>query len=357
LAVPVDRPKILETTALGAAWLAGSHAGVWPGMKEFSRKWALDRRFEPVMAEAERKRKVKGWRDAVRRTLSATCARRLRGQGGCSLFAAMPSLSKYRSKRDFSRTPEPSGAAAADAGNRFVVHKHHATADHYDLRLELGGVLKSWAVPKGPSLNPEDKRLAVETEDHPLAYIDFEGVTPAGQYGGGPMIVWDRGVWAPMDDPEKAIASGAFKFRLFGEKLKGGWMLTRLKPKQGETKRNWLLFKERDQAAEPDTDILAARPESVKTGRRIEELAAPRKQQEKRRAAPPKVGRLPGAVKAPFSTTWSPQLASVADAPPAADDWLHEIKFDGYRTLAFVADGKARLQTRSGLDWTSRYAA
>jgi len=269
----------------------------------------------------------------------------------------MPSLSKYRSKRDFSRTPEPSGAVAADAGNRFVVHKHHATADHYDLRLELGGVLKSWAVPKGPSLNPEDKRLAVETEDHPLEYIDFEGVIPAGQYGGGPMIVWDRGVWAPMDDPEKAIGSGAFKFRLFGEKLKGGWMLTRLKPRQGETKRNWLLFKERDQAADPDTDILAARPESVKTGRRIEELAAPRKQQEKRRAAPPKVGRLPGAVKAPFSTTWSPQLASVADAPPAADDWLHEIKFDGYRTLAFVADGKARLQTRSGLDWTSRYAA
>src|SRR5690606_8748788 len=225
------------------------------------------------------------------------------------------------------------------------------------LRLELGGVLKSWAVPKGPSLNPEDKRLAVETEDHPLEYIDFEGVIPAGQYGGGPMIVWDRGVWAPMDDPEKAIGSGAFKFRLFGEKLKGGWMLTRLKPKQGETKRNWLLFKERDQAADPDTDILAARPESVKTGRRVEELAAPRKQQEKRRAAPPTVGRLPGAVEAPLSTTWSPQLACVADAPPAADDWLHEIKFDGYRTLAFVADGKARLQTRSGLDWTSRYAA
>ena len=114
------------------------------------------------------------------------------------------------------------------------MHKHHATADHYDLRLELDGVLKSWAVPKGPSLNPADKRLAVETEDHPLEYIDFEGVIPAGEYGGGPMIVWDTGTWAPMDDVEKSLATGAFKFRLAGEKLNGGWMLARLKPKPGE---------------------------------------------------------------------------------------------------------------------------
>ena len=187
----------------------------------------------------------------------------------------MRKLETYRAKRDFARTGEPAGAAAADGGNRFVVHKHHATADHYDLRLELDGVLKSWAVPKGPSLDPGEKRLAVETEDHPLEYIDFEGVIPKGEYGGGPMIVWDTGVWAPMGDPAKDLASGAFKFRLAGEKLSGGWMLARLKGKPGESKRNWLLFKERDPAADPGTDILAARPESVKSGRRIEELVAP----------------------------------------------------------------------------------
>ena len=159
-------------------------------------------------------------------------------------------LSTYRDRRDFSKTDRARAAAAGgDAGNRFVVHKHSATADHYDLRLEHDGVLKSWAVPKGPSLDPDDKRLAVETEDHPVEYIDFEGVIPEGEYGGGPMIVWDTGVWAPMDDVDAALTSGAFKFRLAGEKLKGGWMLARLKPKAGETKRNWLLFKERDPAA------------------------------------------------------------------------------------------------------------
>ncbi|WP_287263432.1 DNA polymerase ligase N-terminal domain-containing protein, partial [Mesorhizobium sp.] len=191
----------------------------------------------------------------------------------------MPAPSKlkaYRAKREFSKTPEPAGGPVAAEGNRFVVHKHHATADHYDLRLQVGDVLKSWAVPRGPSLNPADKRLAVETEDHPLEYIDFEGVIPEGEYGGGPMIVWDTGVWAPMDDVEKSLRTGSFKFRLAGEKLNGGWMLTRLKPKPGEDegKKNWLLFKERDLAADARLDILEARPESVKSGRRIEELVA-----------------------------------------------------------------------------------
>src|SRR5688572_25496804 len=176
-------------------------------------------------------------------------------------------LRDYRAKRDFTRTAEPVGGGAGDGGNRFVVHKHHATADHYDLRLQVGDVLKSWAVPKGPSLDPADKRLAVETEDHPLEYIDFEGVIPEGEYGGGPMIVWDTGVWAPMDDVEKSLRTGAFKFRLAGEKLNGGWMLARLKGRPGEKKTNWLLFKEHDQAADPARDILAERPESVKSGR------------------------------------------------------------------------------------------
>jgi bifunctional non-homologous end joining protein LigD len=270
---------------------------------------------------------------------------------------ATPKLRQYREKRDFSKTREPTGGAAPVAlGNRFVVHKHHATADHYDLRLEVGGVLKSWAVPKGPSLNPEDKRLAVETEDHPLEYIDFEGVIPKGEYGGGPMIVWDTGVWAPMEDVDRSLAGGAFKFRLSGEKLSGGWMLTRLKPKPGEGKKNWLLFKERDPAADKSTDILETRPESVKSGRRIEELV-----EEPKPAAPPRPaklrpGALPGAAKAPMPERIGPMLATPSNAPPKDETgWLHEIKFDGYRTAAHVSDGAVRLITRSGLDWTKRY--
>src|SRR5688500_8938548 len=131
-------------------------------------------------------------------------------------------LTNYPAKRDFARTSEPAGGAAAETGYRFVVHKHHATADHYDLRLELDGVLKSWAVPKGPSLDPAEKHLAVETEDHPIEYIDFEGVIPEGEYGGGPMIVWDTGTWAPMGDAREHLAKGDLKFRLAGEKLSGG---------------------------------------------------------------------------------------------------------------------------------------
>ncbi|HEV7318678.1 MAG TPA: DNA ligase D [Ensifer sp.] len=270
---------------------------------------------------------------------------------------ATTKLTAYRSKRDFSRTPEPSGRSGGE-GNRFVVHKHHATADHYDLRLQVGDVLKSWAVPRGPSLNPADKRLAVETEDHPLDYIDFEGVIPEGEYGGGPMIVWDAGVWAPMDDIEKSLRTGAFKFRLAGEKLNGGWMLTRLKPKPGDDdQRNWLLFKEHDLAADPDVDILASRPESVKSGRRIEELIEAPKKPAKPVVLKP--GALSGAVKGAKPDRIEPQLASPVLVPPGGSpkpsDWLHEIKFDGYRTMADISDGTVRLITRSGLDWTKRY--
>ncbi|WP_269931837.1 DNA ligase D [Aminobacter sp. HY435] len=267
---------------------------------------------------------------------------------------AAEKLRSYRQKRDFTKTREPPGLSAGHHGNRFVVHKHHATADHYDLRLELGGVLKSWAVPRGPSLNPADKRLAVETEDHPVDYIDFEGVIPEGEYGGGPMIVWDTGAWAPMEDAEKALAKGAFKFRLAGEKLKGGWMLARLKPKPGEDKHNWLLFKEHDLAADETVDILATRPESVKSGRMIEQLAAPSR---KPRAKPAdlKPGKLAGAVRGPMPGRVEPQLATAVPKPPSGEGWLHEIKFDGYRTMAHVGGGATRLITRSGLDWTKRY--
>lgn len=263
-------------------------------------------------------------------------------------------LEPYRRKRDFSRTSEPLGTLAATPGNRFVVHKHSATADHYDLRLEHDGVLLSWAVPKGPSLNPADKRLAMQTEDHPLDYIDFEGVIPEGEYGGGPMIVWDTGTWAPMDDVTKALKTGAFKFRLAGDKLRGGWMLARLKGKPGDgASHPWLLFKEHDPAASETEDILATRPESVKSGRRIEDLVAPPPSP---RPKKPRLSALAGAVKAPPPAI-APQLATAATAPPHGEGWLHEIKLDGYRTIAHVEAGKAKLITRAGLDWTRRYGA
>lgn len=267
---------------------------------------------------------------------------------------AAEKLRTYRQKRDFTKTREPRGVEQTSEGNRFVVHKHHATADHYDLRLELDGVLKSWAVPRGPSLNPADKRLAVETEDHPLDYIDFEGLIPEGEYGGGPMIVWDAGVWAPMEDAHSSLEKGAFKFRLWGEKLRGGWMLARLKPKPGEDKRNWLLFKEHDPAADETTDILETRPESVKSGRRIEELvAAPKKPPSKPGDLKP--GKLAGAVRASMPARIEPQLATAAPKPPSGEGWLHEIKFDGYRTMVHLEGGTAKLITRSGIDWTKRY--
>ncbi|EAR51244.1 hypothetical protein OG2516_14556 [Oceanicola granulosus HTCC2516] len=266
-----------------------------------------------------------------------------------------PSLTSYRAKRDFARTPEPQGVAEG-GGNRFVVHKHHATADHYDLRLELGGVLKSWAVPKGPSLDPAEKRFAVATEDHPVDYLDFEGVIPEGEYGGGPMIVWDTGTWVPMGEPEADLAKGAFKFRLSGEKLAGGWMLARLKKKGARDKEGWLLFKEHDIAASTEGDILEDRPESVKTGRRIEELVAPppAPPPAPAPAKAPRPGRVRGAVRGAAQVP-KPQLASPAAAPPEGPDWLHEIKIDGYRTLAHLEAGRVRLITRGGLDWTHRY--
>jgi bifunctional non-homologous end joining protein LigD len=268
-------------------------------------------------------------------------------------------LNAYRSKRDFQRTAEPFGTDGEDAF-RFVVHKHHATADHYDLRLELDGVLKSWAVPKGPSLDPADKRLAVATEDHPVDYLDFEGLIPEGEYGGGPMIVWDTGTWAPMGDPRTDIAKGAFKFRLAGQKLNGGWMLTRLKTRpEDKGKSNWLLFKEHDQSMDTTIDILEARPESVKSGRRIEELLqAPAAPPKKRRRTALKPERFKGALAATMPEKTSIQLAAAAAAPPQDAKtvaWLHEIKFDGYRTLARLDDKAVRLITRGGLDWTRRY--
>ncbi|MDY0087423.1 MAG: DNA polymerase ligase N-terminal domain-containing protein [Coriobacteriia bacterium] len=196
----------------------------------------------------------------------------------------MAPLDEYQRKRDFSLTSEPAGKVdigehGADRGNlSFVIHKHAARSLHYDLRLELDGVLLSWAVPKGPSLDPADKRLAVHVEDHPIEYGAFEGTIPPGEYGAGTVIIWDRGTWRPFSDPREGLVAGALKFELDGEKLQGGYALIRLKPRPGEKRDNWLLIKERDEHARPHSeyDVLEERPQSVASGRDIEQVAAER---------------------------------------------------------------------------------
>jgi DNA ligase D len=263
----------------------------------------------------------------------------------------MPSgLNAYRAKRRFAETPEPRGGAAATGDSIFVVQKHHARRMHYDLRLEIGGALKSWAVPEGPCLDPKVRRFAKLVEDHPLEYAGFEGRIPGGNYGAGTVIVWDRGTWVTLADPEQALAAGEIKFRLAGEKLSGGWMLVRLQ----DDPTNWLLIKERDPAARPlaDYDVLTEAPNSVITGLPVDAAPAAR-----RRPAARKAAKIAGAVAAPMPTRWKPQLADSADAPPRGKGWLHEIKHDGYRTLVFFEAGEARLITRNGHDWTHRYGA
>ena len=284
-------------------------------------------------------------------------------------------LETYRKKRDFRRTSEPAGAETGQSGNLYMIHKHDATRLHYDLRLQVGDVLKSWAVPKGPSLDPGERRLAVEVEEHPLEYGAFEGVIPEGNYGAGATLIWDSGTWAPMGDLDKGLRSGTLKFRLAGEKLKGGWTLVRLKRREGETKNNWLLIKENDEAASTDIDILEERPESVASGKRVEDLLSPdsevwssgkpaaRRAKAKEpartetaiKAADLRPGALKGARKKPLPRTFKPQLASPVSSPPEGDGWLHEIKLDGYRTIAIFSDGRVKLITRNGHDWTDRY--
>ncbi len=269
-------------------------------------------------------------------------------------------LERYRAKRDFQKTAEPPGGEVAPGTSVFVVQKHAARRLHYDLRLQFGDTLKSWAVPQGPSLDPKIRRLAVHTEDHPLEYADFEKPIPKGQYGAGAMIVWDRGSWIPMGDREADYRNGTLKFRLSGEKLGGGWMLVRLKPKDGERADNWLLIKERDPYARPGQgdQLLEERPESVLSGRRVEQLLEddePSAPAPKRQARPVRPATLPGAVKAPLPDQVRPQLATPAARVPDGEEWLHEIKLDGYRTLARLEAGAVRLLTRTGQDWTERY--
>ena len=238
-------------------------------------------------------------------------------------------LDEYHRKRDFRRTPEPAGSVATAPGGSFVVQRHAARRLHYDFRLEMDGVLKSWAVPRGPSLDPAEKRLAVHVEDHPLDYASFEGAIPAGEYGAGDVLLWDRGEWTPVGDAAEGYRRGKLKFQLAGEKLRGGWTLARMGGRASEGGKNWLLLKERDAEARPatDGDILAERPESVAV-----------------------------VAREPLPDRISPQLAIVAEEAPGGDVWLHEIKYDGYRALCRLDDGRAQLFTRSGQDWSDKFA-
>lgn len=260
-------------------------------------------------------------------------------------------LEAYNAKRDFQATPEPKGRKArASNAPVFVIQKHAARRLHYDLRLEMGGVLKSWAVTRGPSLVPGEKRLSVHVEDHPMDYGDFEGTIPAGQYGAGTVIVWDRGTWTPVADADKGYAKGHLEFELQGEKLTGRWHLIRMRGKPREKRENWLLIKGEDDSARDAAapDILEERPESAKTGRRIEEVAGASAPKPRRRTRTPK-------ADVPVPDFIPPMLASLVRRTPQDDRWLHEIKFDGYRIQARIVDGKARLFTRSGRDWTDRF--
>lgn len=288
-------------------------------------------------------------------------------------------LQEYRRKRDFAKTPEPGPKLGKKQGFSFVIQKHDATRLHYDFRLELDGVLKSWAVTRGPSLMPGEKRLAVEVEDHPLAYGGFEGIIPEGEYGGGAVIVWDRGVWKPLHDPHKGLNKGHLDFELEGEKLGGAWHLVRMRGKPGEKRNNWLLIKSDDEAArgEGDKDILVQKPKSVLSGVTVEEMGkkktakvwhskpragadisdkAPKKKLAPAKATPKKTPRKKSALPPPPAFV-RPMLAVLRPTAPSGDRWLHEIKFDGYRMQARLVDGEARLLTRKGLDWTHRFGA
>ena len=307
-------------------------------------------------------------------------------------------LAEYQRKRDFRKTSEPPPETKRSTKKlHFVVQKHDATRLHYDFRLELDGVLKSWAVPRGPSLDPAVKSLAVEVEDHPVAYAKFEGIIPAGEYGGGTVIVWDRGTWKPTFDPHFGLKKGHLEFELDGEKLHGRWHLVRIR-KEGE-RQNWLLMKGKDEhAIEGDGHGLTEREQaSVVTGRTIPEVAeapdkvwtkagarkAPKPKTNAAKATKPKASarkkaagkrtrtaravkrvtrapgvdpaNIPGAREAKLPRQFVPQLATLTTSVPTRGDWLHEIKFDGYRIIAIVDDGNVRLLTRKGLDWTARF--
>ncbi|MHC2468593.1 DNA ligase D [Bradyrhizobium embrapense] len=312
-------------------------------------------------------------------------------------------LTTYRKKRDFEKTDEPSGDVKVAPGQqrRFVIQKHDATRLHYDLRLEFDGVFKSWAVTRGPSLDPHDKRLAVEVEDHPLDYGDFEGTIPEGQYGGGTVQLWDRGTWE-SDDPERGFKKGDLKFTLHGDKLHGSWVLVRMKNDRfGGKRTNWLLIKHRDEyAVDGNGEAVLDEDRSVASGRSMAEIAAGKGRAPKpfmlakgtskgngnakadavwqsnhgmaadaraRTKAPAPKQKLKGQLKAPRKAKAkqvtempdfvAPQLCTAVESPPSGAGWCHEIKFDGYRVQLRVEGGEAVLKTRKALDWTDKFGA
>jgi bifunctional non-homologous end joining protein LigD len=289
-------------------------------------------------------------------------------------------LEEYRRKRDFGKTPEPGGAEQAQVtpgapGARYIIQKHDARRLHYDFRLELDGVLLSWAIPKGPSLDPHDRHLAARTEDHPLEYGSFEGTIPEGEYGAGTVLLWDRGTWEPEGDPHAMMRKGDLKFTLHGEKLRGSWVLVRMKPRpeQGD-KEEWLLIKHRDEEAVEGGGqrLMDERPTSVASGRSLEEIAAAGEASVWHGAEPADAqsgvrpgedfaidpGALRGATPSPAPPRFTPpELATLVKKAPTGGDWLHEIKFDGYRAIARIEDGSVRIYSRNDKDWTDRYAA
>ena len=299
------------------------------------------------------------------------------------MIVALRKLTTYRKKRDFDKTAEPSGdtPVARSKRRRFVIQKHDATRLHYDLRLEFDGVFKSWAVTKGPSLDPHDKRLAVEVEDHPLDYGDFEGTIPEGEYGGGTVQLWDRGYWE-SDDAEKGFKKGDLKFTLYGDKLHGSWVLVRMRhDRSGGKRTNWLLIKHRDEyAREGKANTILDEDKSVASGRSMAQIAAGKGRAPKpfmtaktrsaradavwhsnrsddviSSAAPAK--ELKGKKVATMPDFVDPELCISVDRPPDGEGWCHEIKFDGYRVQLRVEDGDATLKTRKGLDWTEKFRA
>jgi len=294
-------------------------------------------------------------------------------------------LKEYRERRDFSRTPEPAPRARKKPRGKlgYLIQKHDATRLHYDFRLEHDGALLSWAIPKGPDYDTTVKRLAVRTEDHPIEYGKFEGTIPEDEYGGGTVMLWDRGHWEPDGDVDEGLAKGKLAFKVFGERIKGKWAFVRLRGRKGDRgKENWLLIKERDDLAGPEKRPVVERElKSVKTGRTMEEIARGRKvwhsnkakaeasAREKvapreRRSSKSKRKAKGGAGKKrkgrssdlPLPRFVAPQLASLVDAPPPGKDWLHEIKYDGYRAIAAIGKLGVKIYTRKGLDWTDKFS-
>jgi bifunctional non-homologous end joining protein LigD len=277
-------------------------------------------------------------------------------------------LEKYNAKRDFSKTAEPAGKVAKNGGYRYLIQKHAATRLHYDFRLELDGVLKSWAVTRGPSFNPADKRLAVQTEDHPVDYGDFEGTIPKGEYGGGTVMLWDQGTWEPVGDPHEGLEKGDLKFRLHGERLTGEWVLARMRSRPEDRGRsNWLLIKHRDDVSNADDAEawLETQASSIVSGRTMDEITegndewrsghAEKKTSKSQTSGSKKKPASPARNRSGQVSFIEPELATLADAMPAGGNWVHELKFDGYRVQVLIDGDGVRLLTRKGLDWSHRF--